>query len=103
MEDMTGEDLQDSFLQAKETAVGMDQFAPGDFKLLPNMALGHLADLFNIIEKGGRWPHQMETARAAFMAKDEDDPLNPLAYRVLLMLPSAYRLWTRTRLRHMQP
>ena len=103
MEDMTGDDLQTSLAHAKETAAGMDQFAPGDFKLLPMVALDHLADLFNIIEKGGRWPQQMEKARAAFMAKDEDDPLNPLAYPVLLMLPSAYFLWTRTRLRHMQP
>ena len=62
MEDMTGEDLQDSLLQAKETAAGMDQFAPGDFKLLPKMALDHLADLFNIIEKErdghSRWRRQ---------------------------------------------
>ena len=71
--------------------------------LLPEVAFDHLADLFNIIEKGAKWPQQMGKARAAFMVKDEEDPLNPLAYRVLLMLPSAYRLWTRTRLRHLQP
>ena len=29
--------------------------------------------------------------------------LNPLAYRVLLMLSGAYRMWSKTRLRHMQP
>ena len=29
--------------------------------------------------------------------------LNPLAYRVLLMLPNIYRLWGRARLEHLQP
>ena len=45
----------------------------------------------------------MNQARAAFMAKDEEDNLNTLAYRVLLMLPSIYRLWGITRLAHLQP
>ena len=37
------------------------------------------------------------------MAKDAEDVLEPLSYRALLMLPSAYRLWSRTRLRHLTP
>ena len=37
------------------------------------------------------------------MAKDENDLLNPLAYRVLLMLPAVYRMCSRTRLAHLQP
>ena len=45
----------------------------------------------------------MTRARAAFLAKDPNDELNPLAYRVLLMLSGTYRMWSKTRLRHMQP
>ena len=62
-----------------------------------------MAEMLNAIEDGAEWPVQMNQSRAAFMSKDEDDALNPLAYRVLLMLPSIYRLWGRARLDHMQP
>ena len=37
------------------------------------------------------------------MAKDERDLLDPLAYRVLIMLSAVYSLWARTRLSHLQP
>ena len=59
--------------------------------------------MLNAIENGADWPAQMNEARAAFMCKDEEDALNPHAYRVLLMLPAIYRLWGRTRLAHLQP
>ena len=42
-------------------------------------------------------------ARAAFLPKEEDNLLEPAAYRVLLMLPATYRLWARTRLKHLEP
>ena len=29
--------------------------------------------------------------------------LDPPSYRILLMLPSVYRLWAKIRLKHMQP
>ena len=66
-------------------------------------AFQRLAEMFNCIEDGANWPTQMNESRAAFMSKDEDDEWNPLAYRVLLMLPAIYRLWGRTRLAHLQP
>ena len=59
--------------------------------------------MLNCIEKGAKWPTQLNGPRVAFMSKDEDDELDPLAYRVLLMLPAVYRMWARTRLAHMQP
>ena len=45
----------------------------------------------------------MHTARAAFLPKEEEDPMEPQSYRVLLMLPATYRLWAKTRLRHLTP
>ena len=65
--------------------------------------LAKLAELLNLIENEGRWPTEMLTARAAFLAKDEGDAMEPLAYRVLLMLPATYRLWAKVRLQHLQP
>ena len=66
-------------------------------------AYEYLADMLNDIENGAPWPEQLTTARAAFLSKDPDDELNTLAYRVLLMLPAIYRMWSKNRLRHLQP
>ena len=60
-----------------------------------------LAKLLNMIEEGAEWPEQTKISRAAFLSKEENDLLNPLAYRVLLMLPYIYRLWGRARLEHL--
>ena len=45
----------------------------------------------------------MRNTRVAFLPKGEEGPLEPQSYRVLLMLPSVYRLWAKTRLRHLTP
>ena len=45
----------------------------------------------------------MSVSRAPFMAKDEENALCPTNYRVLLVMPAAYKLWAKTRLRHLQP
>ena len=58
--------------------------------------------MLNNVEQGESWPEEMNEARAAFMSKDDKDTSNPLAYRVLLMLPAVYRMWARTRLAHLQ-
>ena len=87
----------------KEGAAGMDQWAPADFKLLSDRAYGELARMLNMVENGSSWPESLQMARAAFMEKDPEDGQNPLAYRVLLMLPTTYRMWTRTRLRRFLP
>ena len=35
--------------------------------------------------------------------EEEGKELDPLAYRLLLMHPAAYRMWSKTRRRHLQP
>ena len=45
----------------------------------------------------------MTVARAAFLAKEEDSDMDPLDYRVLLMLSSIYRVWGKIRLPQLQP
>ena len=41
--------------------------------------------------------------RAVFMGKDPEKDKDPPAYRILLMMPAVYRLWSRTRLAHLAP
>ena len=103
IDDLTAEDLEETLQDLKETAAGLDQWAPADLKMCSHEALRYLAKMLNKIEGKGTWPSQMRTARAAFLPKDEEDPLEPESYRVLLMLPSIYRIWAKTRLRHMTP
>ena len=98
IEDITAEDIHEEFGSLKESAAGMDQWAPADLTLLPMEVCRRLAQMFNAIEKGAAWPEAMSVARAAFMAKEEGIELDPLSYRVLLMLPSAYRLYAKIRL-----
>ena len=74
-----------------------------DLKLLPKVACGKFVDIMNMVEDGVDWPEPMQIARAAFMAEEEGTDLDPLSYRVLLMLPSVYRLCATIRLTHMQP
>ena len=99
---ITAEDLQTTAMTTKETAAGLDQWAPADVKMLSTKAFKYLADMLNDIEGGAPWPEQLNIARAAFLSKGSEDELNPLAYRVLLMLPAVYRMWSKTRLRHLQ-
>ena len=68
-------------------------WTPADIKFLSRDAFDELATMVNMIEEGAEWPEQTKTSRAAFLSKDPNDLLNPLAYRVLLMMPYIYRLW----------
>ena len=58
---------------------------------------------FNKIEQGAEWPRDLTVGRAAFLSKDVKDTENPLAYRVLLILPVLCRCWATARLQDLQP
>ena len=88
---------------AKETAAGLDQWMQADLRVLSPRAYEALAKILNGIEGGKEWPSQMHTASAAFLPKDETNSQDPLEYGVLLILPSVYRMWAKTRLRHLAP
>ena len=100
---LTCRDLQITAGVLRESAAGLDNWAPAELKMLPLEAYEALVVLFNLVESGASWPKDMTKARAAFLAKDPEDEQNPLARRVLLMLSGTYRMWSKTRLRHIQP
>ena len=70
MEDLTADDLKETAACTGDSAAGLDQWAPGDMKLLSNKAYETLAELLNMIEKGAEWPSQLNLARVAFLSKD---------------------------------
>ena len=86
-----------------DSAAGLDQWTPGDMKLLSDLAFESLAELLNMVEEGADWPEQLKVARATFLPKNPEERFDPLEYRVLLMLPAVYRLWSKTRRGHLQP
>ena len=102
-EKLTGRDLEETMREVKETAAGLDPWAPADLKMLSPKAYDAIAVMLNMIEEGKAWPTQMNAARAAFLPKGETNSQDPLEYRVLLMLPGVYRMYAKTRLRRLAP
>ena len=79
-----------------------DRWAPADFALLPDEAFEWLAKLLRLIEDGKPWPAHLSHTKAAYMEKDPEDRMNPVAYRVLQLLPNLYRRWAAMRLRDLE-
>ena len=103
LDDLTGKDIMEGIDNAKKSAAGLDQWSPSEFSLLSLYACQQLAILRNTIESGAKWPDALRDARAAFLPKDMDDPTNPLADRVLLIMPTLYRRWASVRLKQLLP
>ena len=55
--------------------------------------------LLQAIEQGAPWPTDTSQAKAAFLSKTPESSLDPLDYRVLLILPVLYMRWANLRLR----
>ena len=99
---ITGEDIGEACRRAKTTAAGPDAWAPAEWRLLSTEAVERLADLLNAIEGGAQWPRALVQAHSAYLSKDASRTMQPLAYRVLALLPVLYRRWAAIRLRHLQ-
>jgi hypothetical protein len=89
-------------LGLEPTSGGLDGFLPEEFKLLPIQACDHLAIMLNMIEGGAQWPQDLNQARAAFLPKGQDDLDNCLNYRVLMILPTLYRVWAKASLERLR-
>ena len=101
--DLKGEDLFNTIATAGHTSQGMDHWAYADLTLLPASAFHYLALLLNLVEQGKPWPDQRLFSRAHLLSKNPEDTLNPLEDRFLMITSSIYRLWGKTRLKHLEP
>ena len=59
--------------------------------------------MLNRIEQGAKWRDALHHSRSAFLAKDPDDAADPLAYRLLLIMPLVWRQYGSYRLNDMKP
>ena len=85
------------------TSGGMDGWGPKDLTLLSPKAFMFLALLLDAVEAGHPWPNGVMHGKAAFLAKDEIPSLDPMQYRILLILPILYRRWAGYRLKTLAP
>eukprot|EP00973_Karenia_brevis_P077860 10819318-Karenia_brevis.AAC.1 len=76
----------------------MDSWAPADFKLFSDSIFQWASSLLNIIEKGYPWPEDLLHTRATLLCKNPATPYDPLAWRILWILPNLYRRWASARL-----
>ena len=93
IDDITGAELLEINNAAGHSAGGLDGWTTEDMALFTPKAAQALADLFNAIEKGARWPKIMEQGKAAFLAKDATQKADCMKYRILTLLPLFYRRW----------
>ena len=103
LEPFSGADLFQACVHGPKTAGGMDGWAPDDWSLLPEEAFEEVAYLLRAVEEGAPWPTGILHGRAVFLAKTEVPSLDPLKYRVLLVLPLCHRKWAAVRLSNLAP
>eukprot|EP00969_Alexandrium_andersonii_P187095 8267599-Alexandrium_andersonii.AAC.1 len=97
---ITASDVEECFAEAGPSAGGPDHWRPAELRLISRQACQALADMLNSIESGASWPDALRVARVAIVEKPGGDPLSPLGYRLLTVLPVVYRRWASIRLRH---
>lgn len=100
--DVDPDRLMKKCMSTNNSAAGMDQWGPAEFKLLSRESFVWLAKLLDAVEGGAKWPDQLKWAKAAFLAKDANDCNNPLASRVLMIMPTLYRKWAAMRLEDLE-
>ena len=88
---------------APSTSAGWDQWAAEDWRSLEGHAAQRLADLLNGIEAGLSWPEPITWGKAHLLSKDQQASLDPLMYRLLLVLRCLYRRWATMRLHRLAP
>ena len=99
---LTGPQLKDACTNCNLSAGGLDHFSPEDMQYLTDDAYEWIATMLKAIEEGAQWPTDLTQGRAAFLSKDSHNTEDPLACRVLLILPTIYRRWATTRLKSLQ-
>ena len=95
---ITAERVNHAFTKAKVTASGMDNWQADELKLMSLKMCARVADMYNTIEAGCKWPTGTRKARAAYFAKDESQAADPMQYRVLLIMSHVYKRFASVRL-----
>ena len=101
--DITPAQVAEAFRDMGKIAAGIDSWEPAELSWFSDQACKCTARLYNMIEKGAKWPEGAEKARAAFLEQDSNKHGQVMNYRILLMLSALCRKWAAIRLSAMQP
>ena len=93
----------DLLLEALDKAAGLDGWAPKHWTHLSVAAAKWLLVHFALVENGAPWPKGLRKGKPVFIAKPSTSWEDPLTFRILLILPYAYRCGAKMRLRHLAP
>ena len=85
------EDLQEECATAAHSVAGLDGFRPAELALVSHRVAHWLCVLLSRVEGGSPWPCDLEVAKAHGISKPGTDDLDPLSFRVLLILLALYR------------
>ena len=88
---LDGQTLMTIAAHAKATsAPSFDNIKAPELKLCPFIASQGLANLFNLIEDGHKWPDTTLTTKAVWLLKPKSDPADPISFRILIITPAIY-------------
>eukprot|EP00973_Karenia_brevis_P089695 12399023-Karenia_brevis.AAC.1 len=98
MKDLTGMDIQGILAKMRTgQSLGLDGWRMQELKALPLPVLDALAELFNLIEKCGRWPSILEQALITLIPKGQG--AGPGDLRPISVMGAVYRVWAACRLK----
>ena len=100
--DITGQQLHALIQDAGDSAGGLDGWTTEDMRLSTELGAQVLADFFNAVERGMKWPKIMLQSLAAFLAKDNNAKEDCMKYRILTIMPLYYRRWAALRLHSLE-
>ncbi len=100
---LTGGTLMHQARNSTAVAGGLDNLHPRELKLLPRLAWHRAAEMFTLIEEGRPWPRAALVARATFILKPDGDSALFTDFIILLLTSTLYRIWAKTRMRHLDP
>ena len=96
------QDLKKECSKNTTSAGGMDGWTKADLAWASDYAFQWLAAWYTSIEASRKWPTELTKARTVFLAKDSNDTGNPMAYRILKITSTLYRLWASVRIQDLE-
>ena len=95
-------DLKAVCTQSLGAAGGLDGWTKAELAWTSDRGFQLLADWYRVVELTGRWPEDQTKTRAVFLSKDCTDVGNPMAYRILKITSTLYRVWGTVRIRNLE-
>ena len=95
---MNRQDVKQACLKDTDSSGGLDAWTKKELQWVSDEAFKLLTEWMKTIERTRRWPSDQCKARAVFLSKNEDERADPMAYRILKITSTLYRVWASVRM-----